>query len=103
MAAASLRFAAAARRLAAASRARALVVPGFRSPPRVAGVSRTIRRRPEGAPVVAVEVRGRPFPAVAADMVEGVLVANQLRGADAEHHRPVLLAAVLDGDEAAAA
>ena len=100
--AASLRFAAAARRLAAASRARGLVVPGFRSPPRVPGVSRTIRRRSEGPAVVAVDVRGRPFPAVAADMVEGVLVANRLEGAEAERHRAALLAAVLDGEVAAA-
>ena len=103
MAAASIRFAAAARRLAAACRARHLDVPAFRSPPRLSGAARSIRRRPDGAAVVAVAIRGRPFPAVAADMVEGVLVANRLAGPAAEGHRAALLAAVLEGEEARAA
>jgi hypothetical protein len=103
MAAASIRFAAAARRLAAACRARDLVVPAFRSPPRLPGKVRTIRRRPDGTAVVAVAVRGRPFAAVAADMVEGVLVANRLAGPAAEAARAALLAAVPDGDDARAA
>jgi hypothetical protein len=103
MAAASVRFAAAARRLAAACRARDLEVPSFRSPPRLPGATRSIRRGPDGAAVVAVGIRARPFPAVAADMVEGALVANRLVGPAAEAHRAALLAAVLDGDEAWAA
>jgi hypothetical protein len=75
----ALRFAEVARRLGAATRALGLVVPGFRSPPRLSGAARTIRRYPGGA-VVSVQLRGRPFGAAVADMVEGVLVANGLEG-----------------------
>jgi hypothetical protein len=101
--AASVRFAAAARRLAAACRQQNLVSPAFRSPPRAAGVERTIRRRADGGAVVAVQVRGREFRSVAADMVEGVLAANRLSGPQAHALRTALLAAALDGDEARAA
>jgi hypothetical protein len=41
------------------------------------GADRTLRRRPGGA-VVAVHLRGRPWPAVLADMIEGVIAANGL-------------------------
>lgn len=70
-------FAAAARTLALESRRRGLVGPSFRCPPRLVGVDRTIRRRGEGA-IVSVRMRGRPWLAVLADMIEGVVVANQL-------------------------
>ena len=73
-----VRFAAAARRLGGEARRRGLVVPGFRSPPRLPGAERSIRRRPDGAAVVAVRVHGRSLEAVVADMVEGVLAANRL-------------------------
>jgi hypothetical protein len=89
----TLRFASAARRLGAAARAAGLVVPAFRCPPRVAGVTRTIRRYPGGA-VVSVQLRDRPFPDVAADMVEGVIVVNQLRGEAATRMRAALADAV---------
>jgi hypothetical protein len=85
----TLRFASAARRLGAAARAAGLVVPAFRCPPRVAGVTRTIRRYPGGA-VVSVQLRDRPFPDVAADMIEGVLVVNRLRGEAATRMRAAL-------------
>ncbi|HZJ28251.1 MAG TPA: hypothetical protein VFF40_14770 [Acidimicrobiia bacterium] len=75
----ALAFADVARRLGAAARAAGLVVPGFRSPPRLAGAARTIRRYPSGS-VVSVQIRNRPFRGVVADMVEGVLVANQIEG-----------------------
>jgi hypothetical protein len=75
----ALRFADAARRLAAAARGAGLEVPAFRSPPRVKGAARTIRRYPGGA-VVSVQLRGRSFADVGADMVEGVLVANAVEG-----------------------
>ena len=102
--ASSVRFAAAARRLAAVCAARGLVAPAFRSPPRPAGVDRTLRRRPDGGVVVAVRLRGRPFAAVAADMVEGTLRANPVAGPpDIEAHRAALLAAALDDDESRAA
>ena len=101
--ASSVRFAAAARRLGAVCAARGLAVPAFRSPPRPPGADRTIRRRPDGGAVVAVRLRGRPFAAVATDMVEGTLLANSVTGPDAEAHRPALLAAALDDDESRAA
>jgi len=84
------RFVDVARRLAAASRAAGLIVPVFRTPPRRPGASRTIRRLP-GGPVVSVHVRARPFSEVVADMVEGVLVANALRGDGARRVRITLL------------
>jgi hypothetical protein len=73
----SLRFARAVQTLAQATRALGLVMPGFRSPPRLVGVQRSIKRGPGGA-TVAVVVRGRPWPAVQADLVEGVIAANEL-------------------------
>jgi hypothetical protein len=75
----ALRFADAARRLSAAARGAGLEAPAFRSPPRLKGAARTIRRYPGGA-VVSVQLRGRSFVEVAADMVEGVLVANGVEG-----------------------
>lgn len=37
--------------------------------------------------MVSVELRGRPFASVAADMVDGVLVANRVRGDQVERLR----------------
>ncbi len=72
-------FAAAARTLAREARRLGLVAPSYRCPPRLVGVDRTIRRRgPADGAVVSVVVRGRPWPAVLADMIEGVVVANAL-------------------------
>ena len=73
----TVHFAHAARTLTQEARRRGLVGPSFRCPPRVGGVDRTLRRRPGGA-VVAVRLKGRPWPAVLADMIEGVVVANDL-------------------------
>jgi hypothetical protein len=73
----SLRFARAVQALAAAARAHGLTVPGFRSPPRLVGVQRSIKRWPGGA-TVAVVVRGRPWAAVQADLIEGIIAANVL-------------------------
>lgn len=70
-------FAAAARSLASEARRHGLVGPSYRCPPRLVGVDRTIRRRADGA-IVSVRVRGRPWAAVLADMIEGVVVANRL-------------------------
>jgi hypothetical protein len=88
-----IRFAELARRIGAAARAAGLVVPAFRSPPRRPGVPRTIRRLP-GGPVVAVLLRSRPPADVVSDMVEGVLVANGLRGDAATRMRTTLLQAI---------
>jgi hypothetical protein len=93
------RFAETARCLGAAARAAGLAVPAFRSPPRV-DAPRTIRRFPDGT-VVSVQLRGRPFDAVAADMVEGVLVANGVAPHDQGRIRRALrLAAGLPSPEA---
>jgi hypothetical protein len=55
-----------------------LRVPAFRTPPRLAGLDRTIRRGADGSVLVSVRSRGRPWAAVLADMIEGVVVANGL-------------------------
>ncbi len=82
-----------ARFLAAESRQQGLTVPAFRSPPRVSGASRTIRRLRDGA-VVSVQIRGRTAEQVAADMIDGIMITNRLApGAEAEV-RDRLLAAV---------
>jgi hypothetical protein len=98
----SVRFARAARAVAEAARAEGWVAPGFRSPPRLAGVERSLRRRPDGGAVVAVRVRGRPWPAVVGDLIEGVVVANALRGSDAHRCRDRLWDALVPGGELAA-
>lgn len=64
-----------------------LVTPVFKSPPRIVGASRTIRRRSDGRAVVAVAFRGRPWPAVISDLIEGVLVINDLTGTAASRAR----------------
>jgi hypothetical protein len=52
--------------------------------------------------VVAVALRDRPWPAVVADMVEGVVAANRLSGVRADAARTTLWAAVAGaGDRAA--
>ncbi len=102
MDATTLQFASAARDLATAARLRDLVVPGFRSPPRIADAHRTIRRRGP-VPSVAVKLRGRPWPAVLADMIEGVVVANELTGIRADRVRAALWLAVDDPAVAQAA
>ena len=94
----SLRFAEAVRRLSEVARAAGWTLPTFRSPPGVADVTRTMRRRFDGTVVVAVALRGRPWPTVLADLVEGVVVTNRLAGAEADQCRRRLRAA-LDEDE----
>jgi hypothetical protein len=73
-------FAGVARLLAGEARRLGLVAPGFRCPPRIVGVDRTIRRfsGEERAGVVSVAVKSRPLAAVIADMIEGVIVLNSL-------------------------
>jgi hypothetical protein len=97
----SLRFARCARALAAAARAEGLRAPTFRSPPRLPGVSRSIVRRGP-AVVVAVALRDRPWPAVVADMVDGVVAANRLAGVRADRARTALWAAVTGAGDLAA-
>jgi hypothetical protein len=97
----SLRFAAAVRALGIEARRGGLRMPAFRSPPRLEGVARSVRRRADGNATIAVVVRGRPWPAVLADMVEGIVVANHLTGVAADRARAGLWASV--GDERTAA
>ena len=52
----------------------------FKSPPRIVGVTRTVRYRPDGQAVVSVLFRGRPWPAVLSDLIDGVLLVNDLSG-----------------------
>ena len=74
----SLDFAHAARTIGREVRRRGLVAPGFRCPPRIAGVDRSLRRVSNGA-VVAVQLKGRPWAAIVGDMIEGVIVTNKLQ------------------------
>jgi hypothetical protein len=103
MEATSLRFAAAARELGMACRRRGLRMPGFRSPPRLTGVNRSLRRRTDGGATVAVRIRGRPFAAVVADMIEGIVVANGLDGQAADRAREALWACLPVEDRVVAA
>ena len=91
------RFATMARFLAAEGRAAGLNVPAFRSPPRVAGVARTIRRMGDGA-VVSIQIRGRSVDQVADDMIEGIVIANRLEPQVAARMRERLRASVAPVD-----
>lgn len=79
-------FAEAARVLAAAARAHGLRAPTFRTPPRLVGLDRTVRRSGSGGSV-SVRVKGRPWPAVLADMIEGIVALNGLSAARASRAR----------------
>ena len=94
----AVRFTALARLLAGEARRYGLMAPGFRSPPRLPGARRTIRRYPDGAAVVAVSWRGRPVDEVVNDMVEGVVVANGLSGTAATGWRLALRHLVEEDD-----
>jgi hypothetical protein len=85
-------FAAAARTLTREARQRGLIGPSYRCPPRLVGVDRTLRRRGDGA-IVSVRLRGRPWIAVLADMIEGVVVANRLTPPRSDRLRADLWAA----------
>ena len=73
----TVQFAAAARALAAAARRFGLAAPTFRTPPRLVGLDRSMRRHAQGG-VVSVRLRGRPWVAVLADMIDGVVAVNRL-------------------------
>ncbi len=88
--------------VAGEARRHGLVAPSFRSPPRVEGVTRTVRRYSNGQWLVSVRCRGRPVLDVAIDMVDGVLMANGLEGTAAEGWRITLRAACLGEQRSAA-
>lgn len=94
-----LAFAEAARQLGMAVRGQGLIVPSFRSPPREVGRRRALTRHGDGSATVSVMVRNRIWEAVLADMIEGVVAANQMDGIDAEVLRDQLWEA-LEGESA---
>ena len=89
----SLDFAHVAKTLGRAARQHGLVAPSFRSPPRIVGVDRSLRRYVGGA-AVAVQLKGRPWSAVVGDMIEGVVVTNRLTPPQSDRVRTDLWAAV---------
>jgi hypothetical protein len=101
MEATSIRFSHAARAMRQVVQQRGLDMPLFRSPPRLQGVQRSLTRRAIGASTVAVRLRQRPWAAVLADMIEGVVVVNALQGSAADELRHALWSA-LESDSVAA-
>jgi hypothetical protein len=89
----SIEFAEAVRRLSGEARRAGYVAPSVQAKPR-GTQTRTIRRRNDGTATVTVVLRGRPRPAVLADLVDGVIVANHLSGTDAASLRDVLWSAL---------
>jgi hypothetical protein len=61
-----------------------------------------MRRSPGGEVTVAVQLRERPFLAVVADMVEGVVATNGLSGVEATRVRTALWEAITRSQELAA-
>lgn len=100
MEATSIRFAQAARAMRTVVLSRGHEMPLFRSPPRLQGVQRSLTRRAAGS-TVAVRLRQRPWPAVLADMIEGVIVVNALQGRAADELRHALWS-TLEPDSVAA-
>lgn len=99
--ASSLQFAHAVRTLSESARLQGLTVPMFRSPPRLAGAVRTLRRTRRGA-TVAVVVADRPWTNILADLIDGIVVVNQLDGAAAIRCRTALWSALERGQVLAA-
>ena len=91
--ASALDFARTARVLAGVARQHGFAAPSFRSPPKLVGVDRSLRRFQSGASV-AVAVRNRPWQAVVADMIEGVVAANRLASPQADRLRTAMWHAV---------
>ncbi|CAN5514866.1 hypothetical protein BH24ACT5_BH24ACT5_21480 [soil metagenome] len=87
-----VQFADAARSIGAAARRLGLVAPTFRTPPRLVGLDRTVRLHTNGA-AVSVRVRDRPWAAVLADMIEGVVAVNDLDALQSNRIRADLWAA----------
>ncbi|MFN3216226.1 MAG: hypothetical protein ACE367_07015 [Acidimicrobiales bacterium] len=94
----TLRFAATARILTEAARRSGHRAPTFRSPPRVKGRMRTIRRHANGGATVSLVLRDRPWSAVVSDMIEGFVVVNDVDPMAAERLRDLLWASVEEID-----
>lgn len=97
----SLRFAHAVRTLSESARLQGLEVPIFRSPPARKDAVRTIRRNRRGS-TVAVRIGDRPWTAVLADLVDGIVLVNRLDAAAAIRCRTSLWSA-LEHEEVLAA
>lgn len=92
----AIAFAEVVRTVTAVARRRGLDVPVFRSPPRLVDVDRSLRRRSDGHVVVAIRLTGRPFAAVQADVIAGVVTVNGLEGRDAGRFRRAAWSALGD-------
>lgn len=90
MEATTVQFAEMARSLAREARRLGVRPPGFRCPPRLVGVDRTLRRSGDGSVTVAVRLRDRPWPAVVSDMIEGIVAANRLSPPKSDRVRTAL-------------
>ncbi len=89
----AIEFAQAARTLTNDAQRRGLIGPSYRCPPRIVGVDRSLRRHAGGV-TIAVKLRGRPWAAVLADMIEGVIAANAIEPAKAFRLRAELWASL---------
>jgi hypothetical protein len=94
----SVRFSMFTRAITHASKRIGLDVPSFRSPPHDGHLDRTLRRHSSGS-IVAIRVKDRPFGAVIADVVEGVIVCNRLTQREAGDVRNVLWDAAIHVDQ----
>lgn len=95
----SLGFASAVRAAGSVGRHHGLTIPGFRCPPRVPGVERTIRWSPDGTATVAILVRDRTAEQVAVDIAEGIAAVNDVDRQDdriADVRRATLVALGVD-------
>jgi hypothetical protein len=90
--------------LCAACRRLGLLVPSFQSPPAIEGADRTLRRTADGRGVViAVRLWPRPLERIRADMIDGIVAANRLRGPRADEVRRLLEEVVPVPDDGRAA
>lgn len=92
----SLEFAEAARQMGHTIRANNHEVPTFRSPPKAPGQLRSLRRRSDGSVTISVALRGRSMAAILADMIDGVVAANELDGTSATSLREELWESMSD-------
>lgn len=83
----AVEFSEAVRAVSTLARGEGLSVPVYRSPPRVAGLDRTIRRRGRASAVVSIRLGGRPLAAVRSDVIDAVVAANDLDPAPADRFR----------------
>lgn len=87
-------YAHAVRVLGGLTRRAGLFPPGYRSPP--TDGDRSLRRRRDGSAVVSVRIRGRAPAEVVADMVDGMLAANNQDPAAAKALRDTLVQETLE-------